>query len=154
MQINQRQIVVFGTDLDNLDNQNKDENTEEEDKKNKDKKKNEEKSDEKINEQQQQNDKNDNNEVQFTSSSSSTTYGGYGASPNVESHVDLKSKKLNINSNDDTTSFDELGPLLLNADGTLSRIKNWQELSDAEKQKAAKMVAKKNKQRKEQLGLR
>jgi len=122
------------------------------------KKKNEEKSDEKINEQQQQNDKNDNNEVQFTSSSSSssstTTYGGYGASPNVESHVDLKSKKLNINSNDDTTSFDELGPLLLNADGTLSRIKNWQELSDAEKQKAAKMVAKKNKQRKEQLGLR
>jgi len=119
------------------------------------KKKNEEKSDEKINEQQQQNDKNDNNEVQFTSSSSSTTtYGGYGASPNVESHVDLKTKKLNVNSNDDTTSFDELGPLLLNADGTLSRIKNWQELSDAEKQKAAKMVAKKNKQRKEQLGLR
>jgi len=47
--------------------------------------------------------------------------------------------------------FDNLGPMVLNTDGSLSRITNWHELSEVEQQNTLRVIAKRNKQRREAL---
>eukprot|EP01031_Cornospumella_fuschlensis_P036104 gene36104-43780_t len=47
--------------------------------------------------------------------------------------------------------LDELGPIILNSDGTISRIKNWHELSDHERRTSLRRIAKRNQERKHQL---
>lgn len=44
-------------------------------------------------------------------------------------------------------SLDSLGPVIVNGDGTISRITNWQEMSEAEKIRTARIVAKRNEKR-------
>jgi hypothetical protein len=43
--------------------------------------------------------------------------------------------------------LDHLGPMVLNQDGTISRIGNWEEISDVERANAIRLVCKRNKQR-------
>eukprot|EP00912_Choanoflagellata_sp_UC4_P000771 UC4_evm1s485 len=43
--------------------------------------------------------------------------------------------------------IDSLGPIIINTDGTVSRITNWMEMSDIEKNRALRMVSKRNKKR-------
>jgi hypothetical protein len=43
--------------------------------------------------------------------------------------------------------FDELGPIIVNSNGTLSRIPNWNSLTELEQNKTLRLIAKRNKQR-------
>ena len=44
-----------------------------------------------------------------------------------------------------------LGPIVLNSDGTMSRIPNWAEMTSDEKASATRLIAKRNARRKEEL---
>ncbi|KAG8800528.1 hypothetical protein FRC17_006849 [Serendipita sp. 399] len=43
-----------------------------------------------------------------------------------------------------TIKMDNLGPMVVNSDGTLSRIANWQEMSDIERVRTLKVLLKRN----------
>lgn len=43
-----------------------------------------------------------------------------------------------------TISFDKLGPMVVNSDGTLSRIANWQEMTPAEQRNTIRVLSKRN----------
>lgn len=47
--------------------------------------------------------------------------------------------------------FDELGPIILNADGTMARIPNWIELCESERETAIRLISKRNARRKAEL---
>lgn len=47
--------------------------------------------------------------------------------------------------------LDRLGPIIINTDGSLTRIANWAGLSEAERHVALRRIAKRNQQRREQL---
>jgi hydroxymethylpyrimidine pyrophosphatase-like HAD family hydrolase len=47
----------------------------------------------------------------------------------------------------DSVALDHLGPIVVNLDGTLTRIANWQEMSEREQAVARRRVAKRNKER-------
>ncbi|TIA89809.1 hypothetical protein E3P99_01886 [Wallemia hederae] len=53
--------------------------------------------------------------------------------------------------NGDSISLDHLGPMVVNSDGTLSRINNWEGLSQIEKDKTLRLIVKRNRQRLETL---
>ncbi|TRM63180.1 hypothetical protein BD626DRAFT_403040 [Schizophyllum amplum] len=40
--------------------------------------------------------------------------------------------------------LDELGPMVVNSDGTLSRIGNWAEMTEAEKKNTLRVLSKRN----------
>mmetsp|Transcript_4428 Transcript_4428/g.8224 ORF Transcript_4428/g.8224 Transcript_4428/m.8224 type:complete len:122 (-) Transcript_4428:2530-2895(-) len=48
-------------------------------------------------------------------------------------------------------SLEMLGPIVLNTDGTMSRISNWREMTSAERESAKRLIAKRNKSRKAAL---
>ena len=43
--------------------------------------------------------------------------------------------------------LDDLGPIIVNTDGTLGRIPNWSEMPQAEKDKTARLISARNKKR-------
>ena len=47
--------------------------------------------------------------------------------------------------------LDHLGPMIVNSDGTISRIANWQNMSDIEQQRSLRLLAKRNKVRMDSL---
>jgi len=47
--------------------------------------------------------------------------------------------------------LDHLGPLVVNSDGTLSRISNWQSMTEAERERTLRVLGKRNMFRKESL---
>lgn len=47
--------------------------------------------------------------------------------------------------------LDQLGPLVVNRDGTLARIENWETLTELEKQNIKRVLVKRNQQRLEIL---
>jgi hypothetical protein len=47
--------------------------------------------------------------------------------------------------------LDHLGPLVVNKDGTLSRIGNWAEMSEIERQNTLRVLGKRNMLRREAL---
>lgn len=52
--------------------------------------------------------------------------------------------------NDDsgsTVTLDHLGPMVVNTDGTLSRISNWEQMTEIEKKNTMRILGKRNKQR-------
>lgn len=51
----------------------------------------------------------------------------------------------------DAASLAMLGPIVLNKDGTMSRISNWHEMVDKEKESAMRLISKRNKARKKAL---
>lgn len=50
-----------------------------------------------------------------------------------------------------SVKFDSLGPIIINSDGTMSKIPNWDTLTDHEKAKTLRLIAKRNKMRREAL---
>ncbi|KAI8084852.1 uncharacterized protein BX664DRAFT_337932 [Halteromyces radiatus] len=52
---------------------------------------------------------------------------------------------------DDTYKLKELGPVVVNEDGTLSRINNWKDMTDIEKANVNRILLKRNRQRLERL---
>jgi len=51
----------------------------------------------------------------------------------------------------DPIKLDALGPIVLNSDGTMSRISNWGTLSAAEQERTMRLVARRNAQRRKKL---
>ncbi|KAL2751807.1 hypothetical protein ACRALDRAFT_2062822, partial [Sodiomyces alcalophilus JCM 7366] len=54
-------------------------------------------------------------------------------------------------SNGATVSMDAWGPVVVNVDGTMSRISNWTEMSEIEKQNTLRIIGKRNRQRRAAL---
>jgi hypothetical protein len=50
-----------------------------------------------------------------------------------------------------TVKLDALGPMVINSDGTLSRIHNWAEMTDAERERTLRILGKRNQLRKETI---
>ncbi|KAH6684980.1 hypothetical protein F5X68DRAFT_192126 [Plectosphaerella plurivora] len=50
-----------------------------------------------------------------------------------------------------TATMDALGPVVINVDGTISRINNWAELSEIERQNTMRILGKRNRERREVL---
>lgn len=51
----------------------------------------------------------------------------------------------------ESLTFEALGPMIINTDGTSRRISNWDELSDHEKEVSWRRIKKRNKERMEIL---
>ncbi|KAF9729541.1 hypothetical protein PMIN01_12405 [Paraphaeosphaeria minitans] len=66
--------------------------------------------------------------------------------PLPEPPVDSKAVKLNV-STGTAVKLDHLGPMVVNRDGTLSRIGNWQQMTDMEQTNTLRVLTKRNKQR-------
>lgn len=49
--------------------------------------------------------------------------------------------------NGEPVKLDHLGPIILNVDGTISRINNWDQMIEREQKMALRMIAKRNKER-------
>lgn len=50
-----------------------------------------------------------------------------------------------------TISLDSLGPMVVNVDGTFSRITNWEEMTEPEKKNMLRLIGKRNQKRLEVL---
>lgn len=50
-----------------------------------------------------------------------------------------------------STALTELGPVVLNADGTMQRITNWHEMSEIERQRTFRLIGKRNQVRLQKL---
>lgn len=50
-----------------------------------------------------------------------------------------------------TVKLDSLGPMVVNSDGTLSRIQNWQNMTEAERERTLRVLGKRNMLRQERL---
>lgn len=59
-------------------------------------------------------------------------------------------QKLDVNT-DQTISFDHLGPIVVNTDGTMSRITNWDKMAPIERENTMRILGKRNKSRLEAL---
>ncbi|KAL4986470.1 hypothetical protein BDW68DRAFT_125950 [Aspergillus falconensis] len=88
------------------------------------------------------------------------------ANNNPEQHQDQTLEKKPIlalpaaSSNNDTTQLDvngegvkldHLGPLVVNSDGTLSRIANWAQMTEIERRNTLRVLGKRNKERRDKL---
>ena len=51
----------------------------------------------------------------------------------------------------ENVKLDNLGPIIVNTDGSLSRIPNWANLSDIERDRSLRLIAARNKRRTEAL---
>jgi hypothetical protein len=51
----------------------------------------------------------------------------------------------------ETIKFDEMGPIIINLDGTTRRIDNWSELSEREKEVTWRRISKRNEERRKIL---
>ena len=51
----------------------------------------------------------------------------------------------------DSLLLDELGPIVIHSDGTLGRLSNWHEMTEAEQSQAQSFIAKRNAKRRASL---
>ncbi|KIM41939.1 hypothetical protein M413DRAFT_445140 [Hebeloma cylindrosporum] len=69
-------------------------------------------------------------------------------SPEAGSCVsDAHAKKLDVDGPLQSIKLDELGPMVVNNDGTLSRIANWAQMTDAERERTVRVLSKRNRLR-------
>jgi hypothetical protein len=66
--------------------------------------------------------------------------------PASDSNEEIPSIKLG-----ETIRFEEMGPIIINLDGTTRRIENWNEMSDHEKKVSWRRIAKRNEERRKML---
>jgi hypothetical protein len=59
--------------------------------------------------------------------------------------------QLDMSNGNTTVSLDHLGPMVVNVDGTLSRISNWDKMLEIEKTNTLRIIGKRNKSRLEAL---
>ncbi|KAM0596956.1 hypothetical protein ACHAPN_003816 [Verticillium nonalfalfae] len=72
------------------------------------------------------------------------------ALPSTESTSDTSDGSTNLTLGG-TVSMDALGPVVVNVNGTLSRINNWAEMNEIEKENTLRVLGKRNRQRREAL---
>ncbi|KAF1344550.1 hypothetical protein BDV97DRAFT_372944 [Delphinella strobiligena] len=74
-----------------------------------------------------------------------------GVAPNQEAQplglpaipTEEEAKKLDVNSGN-SVKLDQLGPMVVNTDGTLSRIANWTGMTEGERERTIKVLSKRN----------
>ncbi|RAL05714.1 uncharacterized protein BO80DRAFT_78989 [Aspergillus ibericus CBS 121593] len=66
----------------------------------------------------------------------------YLALPSAESAT-----KLDVSGDGSTVKLDHLGPVVVNQDGTLSRISNWEQMTEIERRNTLRVLGKRNKMR-------
>jgi hypothetical protein len=54
-------------------------------------------------------------------------------------------------SSENGIAYDEMGPIIINTDGTMARIPNWKEMTETEQQQAFRLIRKRNARRKAAL---
>ncbi|KAL7937539.1 hypothetical protein V8C35DRAFT_292762 [Trichoderma chlorosporum] len=54
---------------------------------------------------------------------------------------------LDVSGSGTTVKLDALGPMVVNVDGTMSRISNWDKMADIEKENTLRIIGKRNQQR-------
>lgn len=59
--------------------------------------------------------------------------------------------KIDMSSGSGTFKFDALGPVVVNTDGTVSRIMNWDRMAEVEQKATMRIIGKRNKERLERL---
>ncbi|KAH4173797.1 hypothetical protein HBH70_078940 [Parastagonospora nodorum] len=59
--------------------------------------------------------------------------------------------RLDMSGGSSTVKLDHMGPLVVNKDGTLSRISNWGEMSEIERQNTLRVLGNRNMLRREAL---
>ncbi|KAE8144685.1 hypothetical protein BDV25DRAFT_88260 [Aspergillus avenaceus] len=62
-----------------------------------------------------------------------------------------QSQKLDVSGDGSTVKLDHLGPLVVNQDGTLSRISNWAQMTEIEKRNTLRVLGKRNQLRMDAL---
>ncbi|KAE8376508.1 hypothetical protein BDV26DRAFT_265472 [Aspergillus bertholletiae] len=62
-----------------------------------------------------------------------------------------QTQQLDVSGDGSTVKLDHLGPLVVNQDGTLSRIGNWAQMTEIEKKNTLRVLGKRNKLRLEAL---
>lgn len=67
------------------------------------------------------------------------------------SSAESQATKLDVSDGGSTVKLDHMGPLVVNQDGTLSRISNWEQMTEIEKRNTLRVLGKRNKQRMEAL---
>lgn len=67
------------------------------------------------------------------------------------SSSDAATNQLDLSGGGSTAKLDHLGPMVVNTDGTLARITNWEHMTEGEKQATLRVLGKRNKQRLEAL---
>jgi hypothetical protein len=67
------------------------------------------------------------------------------------SSTDPNSTELDMSTGQTTIKLDHLGPMVINVDGTMSRISNWEKMADIEKENTLRIIAKRNQSRLEAL---
>lgn len=97
---------------------------------------------------------------------SSTTYSSSNAepepNPTSDSTVPKKplalpeaphssTTQLDMSNGDASVKLDHLGPMVINVDGTMSRISNWDQMADIEKENTLRIIGKRNQARLETL---
>lgn len=65
--------------------------------------------------------------------------------------TEYEARKLDMSSGEASVKMDHLGPLVVNKDGTLSRIGNWEQMTELEKKNTLRILGKRNQLRKEAL---
>jgi hypothetical protein len=60
-------------------------------------------------------------------------------------------QKLDLSEGGSTITLDHLGPMVVNVDGTMSRISNWEQMAEIERKNTLRIIGKRNKQRLEAL---
>lgn len=55
--------------------------------------------------------------------------------------------QLDMSNGGTTVSLDHLGPMVVNVDGTMSRISNWDKMAEIEKTATLRIIGKRNKER-------
>ena len=58
---------------------------------------------------------------------------------------------LDMSNGSTTVSLDHLGPMVVNVDGSMSRISNWDKMAEIEKKNTLRIIGKRNKSRLEAL---
>lgn len=74
--------------------------------------------------------------------------------PDIESTSDGQQKPVRLDlgvEGGSTVTLDHLGPMVVNVDGTLSRIGNWEQMTEIERKNTLRILGKRNKQRLEAL---
>ncbi|KAG5927893.1 hypothetical protein E4U42_001600 [Claviceps africana] len=69
----------------------------------------------------------------------------------LPSASDTTTTTLDVSGEGSSVRLDHLGPLVVNTDGTMSRIGNWAHMADVEKETALRILARRNKERLEAL---
>jgi hypothetical protein len=64
---------------------------------------------------------------------------------------DPQTTTIDMSAGGKTVKLDHLGPLVVNKDGSLSRIENWSQMSEVEKQNTVRILGKRNAARREAL---